>query len=62
MNDQTLLELGGMACISGLAVAALVIDGSGGESLMAVISAALGAIVTHVYHVNKGEDEDAKEV
>lgn len=58
MKDQTILELAGMAGIVFLATVAVVVDGELGETLMVAVSAALGAIVAHVYHVTKEVEPD----
>lgn len=49
MKDETLETIFGMGCFVALAVAALIIDGSMGEAVLAVVSFGLGAIVRHVW-------------
>lgn len=56
MKDHTVVELAGMACISALAIAGLVIDGDTGNAVAIGASGALGGAVGYVYKSFKCKD------
>jgi len=53
MQDQTCIEIAGMALLGVLAMGAMIFDGDIGESVMVGVSAGLGALIAHVYHTTK---------
>jgi len=62
-TDMMDLRLIGILCMTGLAIAALIVDGDMGESLMTGIVGAIGVAVGWMFGKNSKEvEDDATEV